>query len=179
MKMFFSGKLKILIILMLSVAILIKVNDAANTEKKQDPKCLLPMEPGPCRMSLNRFYYNAETDSCEEFKFGGCKGNDNKFGFKQTCEAACKKSSTSNVASTASATKSSGNSGTTTTTTTERSTQMGKDLQSLTSNVEEATTIKPRQGARTTPKLKSATSRSAATTTTTTTTTTTPKSKRS
>ena len=58
------------------------------------------MEPGPCRMSLTRFYYNAKTNNCEEFKFGGCMGNDNKFGFKQTCEAACKKSGTGSISST-------------------------------------------------------------------------------
>ncbi|XP_061398213.1 thrombin inhibitor hemalin-like [Musca vetustissima] len=58
--------------------------------KEKDPKCLLPMEPGPCRMRLERYYYNAETDSCETFIFGGCRGNANAFGFKETCEAACK-----------------------------------------------------------------------------------------
>lgn len=56
----------------------------------EEPKCLLPKEPGPCRMRLERFYYNAKTDTCEEFVFGGCKGNDNSFGFKETCEEACK-----------------------------------------------------------------------------------------
>lgn len=43
-------------------------------------------------MNLMRYYYNPETNACEEFKFGGCKGNENKFGFKETCEKACKKS---------------------------------------------------------------------------------------
>ncbi|XP_073820804.1 uncharacterized protein [Musca autumnalis] len=58
--------------------------------KEKDAKCLLPMEPGPCRMRLERYYYNAETDSCETFIFGGCRGNENAFGFKETCEKACK-----------------------------------------------------------------------------------------
>uniref|UniRef100_A0A1A9V0W4 BPTI/Kunitz inhibitor domain-containing protein n=1 Tax=Glossina austeni TaxID=7395 RepID=A0A1A9V0W4_GLOAU len=58
----------------------------------QDPKCLQPKETGPCHMNLMRYYYNPETNACEEFKFGGCKGNENKFGFKETCEKACKKS---------------------------------------------------------------------------------------
>uniref|UniRef100_A0A1A9WUS2 BPTI/Kunitz inhibitor domain-containing protein n=1 Tax=Glossina brevipalpis TaxID=37001 RepID=A0A1A9WUS2_9MUSC len=57
----------------------------------QDPKCLQSKEPGPCHMNLMRYYYNPETNACEEFKFGGCKGNENKFGFKETCEKACKK----------------------------------------------------------------------------------------
>ncbi|XP_036329565.1 tissue factor pathway inhibitor 2-like [Rhagoletis pomonella] len=40
-------------------------------------------------MNLDRFYYNAQTNACEPFKFGGCRGNDNKFCFLKTCEDAC------------------------------------------------------------------------------------------
>ncbi|KAH8233858.1 hypothetical protein KR032_000199 [Drosophila birchii] len=54
-----------------------------------DPKCLQPLEIGPCRMNLERFYYNKDTKSCETFKYGGCRGNDNRWGFRQTCEEAC------------------------------------------------------------------------------------------
>ncbi|XP_002014966.2 kunitz-type U1-aranetoxin-Av1a [Drosophila persimilis] len=57
--------------------------------QQQDPKCLQPLDPGPCRMSLDRFYYNKDTNSCQTFKFGGCRGNDNRWGFRQTCEDAC------------------------------------------------------------------------------------------
>ncbi|XP_017075105.2 kunitz-type serine protease inhibitor bungaruskunin [Drosophila eugracilis] len=55
----------------------------------QDPKCLQPLETGPCRMNLERFYYNKDTKTCETFKYGGCRGNDNRWGFRQTCEEAC------------------------------------------------------------------------------------------
>ncbi|XP_017047548.1 LOW QUALITY PROTEIN: kunitz/BPTI-like toxin [Drosophila ficusphila] len=54
-----------------------------------DPKCLQPLEVGPCRMNLERFYYNKEKKTCETFKYGGCRGNDNRWGFRQTCEEAC------------------------------------------------------------------------------------------
>uniref|UniRef100_A0A034WFG5 Protease inhibitor n=1 Tax=Bactrocera dorsalis TaxID=27457 RepID=A0A034WFG5_BACDO len=66
----------------------------------QDPKCLQPKEPGPCRMNLDRYYYNSQTNACELFKFGGCRGNDNKFGFLKTCEDACvtPKTTTNNAA---------------------------------------------------------------------------------
>ncbi|XP_030383392.1 tissue factor pathway inhibitor [Scaptodrosophila lebanonensis] len=57
--------------------------------KQQDPKCLQPLEPGPCRMSLERYYYNKQKNACETFKYGGCRGNDNRWGFRQTCEEAC------------------------------------------------------------------------------------------
>ncbi|XP_034474018.1 spleen trypsin inhibitor I [Drosophila innubila] len=58
-------------------------------QKKQDAKCLQPLEIGPCRMSLGRYYYNKDKNICESFKFSGCKGNENRWGFKQTCEEAC------------------------------------------------------------------------------------------
>ncbi|EDV31221.1 uncharacterized protein Dana_GF14652 [Drosophila ananassae] len=54
-----------------------------------DPKCLQPLDPGPCRMSLERYYYNKDKKACETFKYGGCRGNDNRWGFRQTCEEAC------------------------------------------------------------------------------------------
>ncbi|XP_067625355.1 carboxypeptidase inhibitor SmCI-like [Eurosta solidaginis] len=75
--------------------------ETAGVTRVQDPKCLQPMEMGPCRMSLARFYYNSQTNTCEPFKFGGCRGNDNKFGFLKTCEDACvlpTKTATNNVA---------------------------------------------------------------------------------
>ncbi|XP_065355387.1 tissue factor pathway inhibitor [Calliphora vicina] len=164
--MFFCEKFNFLLKLTI-FSLLISVNDAVNnSDKKQDAKCLLPMEPGPCRMSLNRFYYNAQTDTCEEFKFGGCKGNDNKFGFKQTCEAACKKSTT-----TAAPGK------TTVTSTTTKTPQYnnkklnGDTLKSLTANVDASststTTPKP-MAARTTVKIKSSSTPRSGTTTTTT-----------
>ncbi|EDW87575.1 tissue factor pathway inhibitor [Drosophila yakuba] len=66
---------------------------ATTTVKPQrlvpDPKCLQPLEVGPCRMNLERFYYNKDKKSCETFKYGGCRGNDNRWGFRQTCEEAC------------------------------------------------------------------------------------------
>ena len=34
----------------------------------------------------SRFFYNAATGECEEFVFGGCGGNDNKFDTKEKCQ---------------------------------------------------------------------------------------------
>ncbi|XP_016982777.1 kunitz-type conkunitzin-B1 [Drosophila rhopaloa] len=70
-----------------------KPSIATTTVKPQrvvpDSKCLLPKEVGPCRMNLERFYYNKDKKACETFKYGGCRGNDNRWGFRQTCEEAC------------------------------------------------------------------------------------------
>ncbi|XP_037959679.1 kappaPI-actitoxin-Avd3b [Teleopsis dalmanni] len=56
---------------------------------KQDQKCLQPLEAGLCKMNLERYYYDTTTNTCKTFRFGGCRGNDNKFGFLKTCEETC------------------------------------------------------------------------------------------
>lgn len=35
------------------------------------------------------YYYNRETGECEEFIYGGCGGNENRFDTKQECEDFC------------------------------------------------------------------------------------------
>lgn len=51
--------------------------------------CSQPPQPGPCRAHRTRFYYNTETRQCEEFVFGGCRGNGNNFDTAAACAAAC------------------------------------------------------------------------------------------
>ena len=36
--------------------------------------CSLPIVPGPCEGYYQKFGYNKETGSCEQFKYGGCLG---------------------------------------------------------------------------------------------------------
>jgi hypothetical protein len=52
--------------------------------------CSQPMEPGPCRGSFQRFYYDAEEGECKEFMFGGCKGNKNRFSNMEQCANTCR-----------------------------------------------------------------------------------------
>ncbi|CAG5120206.1 unnamed protein product, partial [Candidula unifasciata] len=56
--------------------------------------CLLPKETGPCEALIRKFYYNANTEKCEEFIYGGCQGNDNRFDTQRECENACKGTTT-------------------------------------------------------------------------------------
>ncbi|VDN99948.1 unnamed protein product [Rodentolepis nana] len=63
------------------------VNDSAH------PHCRLPMEVGPCRGRLQRWYYDTSSAQCLEFYYGGCRGNANQFQSKEACEAKCKASS--------------------------------------------------------------------------------------
>ena len=56
--------------------------------------CKLPLEVGPCRASIQSWGYNSETGQCEEFTFGGCRGNDNNFSSRENCQEFCGQTST-------------------------------------------------------------------------------------
>ncbi|KAJ8724113.1 hypothetical protein PYW07_008093 [Mythimna separata] len=52
--------------------------------------CQLPMLQGPCEESLMRWFYDASTDSCSQFMYGGCEGNENSFESLEACENRCR-----------------------------------------------------------------------------------------
>ena len=41
--------------------------------------CGLDQDMGPCRASIQRFFYDKSSKSCKEFSYGGCAGNENNF----------------------------------------------------------------------------------------------------
>uniref|UniRef100_A0A8C3FR82 BPTI/Kunitz inhibitor domain-containing protein n=1 Tax=Chrysemys picta bellii TaxID=8478 RepID=A0A8C3FR82_CHRPI len=51
--------------------------------------CKLPMEPGPCFTYVPSYFYNSVTKRCEEFIYGGCQGNANRFATKDECFQTC------------------------------------------------------------------------------------------
>lgn len=53
--------------------------------------CEQAEERGPCEGSFRRWHFNKETDSCEPFVFGGCKGNKNNFVSEEACKYQCKR----------------------------------------------------------------------------------------
>jgi len=50
---------------------------------------MLEKDPGPCQASFYRWFFNSETGLCEEFAYGGCLGNENRFLSRQECEGTC------------------------------------------------------------------------------------------
>ena len=51
--------------------------------------CDLPAAPGPCRAHIPRWFYNSKTERCEQFIYGGCKGNHNNFVSPSECRQVC------------------------------------------------------------------------------------------
>lgn len=53
--------------------------------------CSLPMAVGPCLALIPRWWYNKKTQTCSQFTYGGCQGNNNSFQSESICQAICKK----------------------------------------------------------------------------------------
>lgn len=53
-----------------------------------DP-CEQPKEQGPCGGNFTRWHYNQKSQVCEQFRYGGCKGNDNSFATEIACHQQC------------------------------------------------------------------------------------------
>lgn len=51
--------------------------------------CMAPKKVGPCRGSFPRWHYNAASQKCEQFIFGGCRENRNNYLLEEECKFAC------------------------------------------------------------------------------------------
>ncbi|XP_054714370.1 papilin-like isoform X2 [Uloborus diversus] len=51
--------------------------------------CRLPVDTGPCKETHPRWFYDAQSQSCLPFVFGGCGGNKNRFKSSEICLRFC------------------------------------------------------------------------------------------
>ncbi|KTG46474.1 hypothetical protein cypCar_00032999 [Cyprinus carpio] len=51
--------------------------------------CRLPMDAGPCKVFTDLWAFDSAAGKCVSFKYGGCKGNGNKFYSQKECEEYC------------------------------------------------------------------------------------------
>lgn len=51
--------------------------------------CNLPIERGPCAGNFARWGFNPEKRRCEQFVWGGCEGNANRFNSEAACLLQC------------------------------------------------------------------------------------------
>lgn len=51
---------------------------------------LRPKVRGPCKRNFTQWYYNVDSNECQEFEFSGCEGNANRFSSYGECEMHCK-----------------------------------------------------------------------------------------
>ncbi|BHF80774.1 serine-type endopeptidase inhibitor activity [Sparganum proliferum] len=61
---------------------------ALTVEGRLDP-CLMPIKSGMCRARIPMYAFNAQLGVCEEFIYGGCGGNLNRFETLEGCEMSC------------------------------------------------------------------------------------------
>ena len=65
----------------------VHVNDVF--EWRAGEECSAPADPGRCKASMVRFYYDTKTRHCKEFVYGGCEGNANRYNTFNECKNAC------------------------------------------------------------------------------------------
>ena len=53
--------------------------------------CTLSPDPGPCLAAISRWFFNSVTKQCEQFTYGGCRGNENNFDELESCLNICGK----------------------------------------------------------------------------------------
>uniref|UniRef100_A0A8C6QK43 Tissue factor pathway inhibitor n=1 Tax=Nannospalax galili TaxID=1026970 RepID=A0A8C6QK43_NANGA len=57
--------------------------------KLKNSFCALKVDDGPCKAMMRRFFFNIFTQQCEEFIYGGCEGNKNRFESLEECKEKC------------------------------------------------------------------------------------------
>jgi len=72
-------------------------DDGGITLPTNDTFCTQPAKQGLCRAYIPAFYFDATTNSCEPFVYGGCDGNMNNFKTGELCKDAAEEFCTDKV----------------------------------------------------------------------------------
>ncbi|MCJ8740051.1 hypothetical protein PDJAM_G00054360 [Pangasius djambal] len=69
----------------------VKIVDSKKTPdyEKYQAACIVPADSGPCRAAFQMFYFEPSTQSCQEFIYGGCRGNKNRYNTLEECMSNC------------------------------------------------------------------------------------------
>lgn len=51
--------------------------------------CVVSSDPGPCRAAFWMYYFEPKTQTCQQFIYGGCKGNKNRYSTVEECMSNC------------------------------------------------------------------------------------------
>ncbi|KAK6758091.1 hypothetical protein RB195_015732 [Necator americanus] len=51
--------------------------------------CKMPRSSGPCRDAISMWYFDSSDETCKQFTYSGCRGNENRFSTKERCERKC------------------------------------------------------------------------------------------
>ncbi|XP_065281484.1 papilin-like [Dermacentor albipictus] len=69
--------------------VLLALLGAAVAASDFDRQCAPSADPGPCKGYFPKWWYNVLSGKCEQFIYGGCQGNDNRYDTQQECERTC------------------------------------------------------------------------------------------
>lgn len=61
----------------------------ANDDETTKNKCSMPADAGLCRGYFPKFFFNASSQKCEQFIYGGCGGNANNYETVDECTREC------------------------------------------------------------------------------------------
>ncbi|KAM9224561.1 kunitz-type protease inhibitor 2 [Dugong dugon] len=64
-------------------------NDLSSDVFDYEEYCTAKAVTGPCRAAFPRWYFNTEKNSCDNFIYGGCRGNKNSYQSKEECMQRC------------------------------------------------------------------------------------------
>ncbi|XP_063003683.1 tissue factor pathway inhibitor 2 [Elgaria multicarinata webbii] len=64
-------------------------NNMCSKIKQVPLACRLEPDKGPCRALVKRYFFNMTEMRCQEFVYGGCLGNNNRFLERKSCTKTC------------------------------------------------------------------------------------------